>query len=119
MRRRRDQEGALSAEFVGILPLLLLIAIVGWQLLMVVGAGTSAATAARNGSRALSTGESAEAAATRSLPGWLRGSHRVVVSDPTVRVEVAVPLLFPGVTLDNLRISRSASLPRTAGDPWA
>lgn len=112
--RRRREEGSVAAEFVGILPILLVVAVVGWQLLLVVGAGTSTATAARNGSRALSTGEDAVATVERSLPGWLRDGVRVDVDRARrgrVEVEVRVPVLFPGVTSDAFRLSRSAELP--------
>lgn len=110
--RRHDEDGALAAEFVGILPILLVVAAVGWQLLLIVGAGTSAATAARNGSRSLSTGENVEQVIARSLPGWLDDfDHEVRGS--RVDVHVRVPVLFPGVTSDAFRLTRSAELPRT------
>jgi hypothetical protein len=112
--RARREEGSVAAEFVGVLPILLVVAIVGWQLLLIVGAGTSTATAARNGSRALSTGEDVVATAERSLPGWLRDGARVEVDTARrgrVEVEVLVPVLFPGVTSEAFRLSRSAELP--------
>lgn len=113
--RRRSEDGALAAEFVGVLPLVLIVAMIGWQLLLVVGAGTSAATAARNGSRALSNDEDTRVVVERSLPGWLREGHRVDVDPATqggrVDVHVRVPVLFPGITTDAFQLTRSADLP--------
>jgi pilus assembly protein CpaE len=112
---RRREEGSVAAEFVGILPLLLVVAIIGWQLLLIVGAGTSTATAARNGSRALSTDEDHREVVERSLPAWLRDGHVVAVDDngSEVSVQVRVPVLFPGVTAEAFRLTRSADLPRS------
>ncbi len=111
--RRRGEDGSLAAEFVGILPILLIVAMVGWQLLLIVGAGTSAATAARNGSRSLSTGEDVEDVIERTLPNWLRDGFEHDVDRGLVEVHVRVPVLFPGITTDAFRLTRSAELPRT------
>lgn len=113
--RRRSEDGSLAAEFIGVLPLLMIVAVIGWQLLLIVGAGTSAATAARNGSRALSNDEDVRVVVERSLPGWLRDGHRVDVDPATqggqVDVHVRVPVLFPGITTEAFRLTRSADLP--------
>lgn len=118
MRCTRGDDGAMSAEFISILPIVMFVAAIGWQLLVVFGAGTATATAARNGSRSLSTAEDPHAVVERSLPGWLRDDHEVrVIPIPgtervRVEVEVKVPILFPGITADAFQVTRSAELPR-------
>lgn len=117
MTRWRSQEGAYSAEFVALVPLVLLVAIVGWQILTAVSAGSLASNAARNGSRAMSTGDDVSATALRSLPQWLRGggsgatSPRVDVNGSRVAVTVVVPNLSDAVPWNPMRITRTAELP--------
>lgn len=116
MRRwRRDESGALAAEFVGVLPILLLLAIIGWQLLMTTGAASATATAARNGARAASMDQDCAAAVYRTLPGWLPES-RVTPSceGARVTVEAEVPTLFPGGP-SAYTVSRTADLPNMSG----
>lgn len=114
MSRLRRQDGAISAEFVGILPLLLLVAVFGWQMLLFTSAGNSAAAAARNGARAVSTGESVHTVVERSLPSYLREHARVDRrGDGSVRVQVRVPILLRGLSVDDVTLSRSAVLPNT------
>lgn len=124
MRRRED--GSLSVEFLAVLPLLLVMAVAGWQLLTVVSAGTVTSNAARNASRAISTGEDPHSAALRSLPSWLRdsddptvpGTYPAIDVDGTrVTVTVEVPKLLPGVPWDPFHVTRAAELPDTQSAP--
>jgi hypothetical protein len=111
---RRREEGAFSAEFVAVLPLLLIVGAIAWQLPTVFSAGNSAAAAARNGSRAIATGDALDATVERSLPVWLREGHTVRRDGSRVEVEVAVPLVVPAVPWDGFRVSRTAELPDTS-----
>lgn len=118
MIRGTSQEGAYSAEFAALLPLLVAVAIVGWQILTAVSAGSVASNAARNGSRAMSTGDDVTATALRSLPNWLQGDGdgsppTVAVDGTQVTVTVEVPNLFAAVPWDPMRITRTAELPET------
>ena len=117
LRRWRRDDGALSAEFVAVLPLLLLMAIVGWQLITIVSAGSVTANAARNGARAVSLGQSCSQVVNSSLPGWLSPATDISCdtggSSVRVEVEVEVPNLFRGMPWEPFRVSRAAELPRT------
>jgi pilus assembly protein CpaE len=109
---RRDR-GSAAVELVGMLPLLLLAAVLVWQALLVTSVTTAAEHAARNASRAAAMGDAAQPAALAAMPAWLRDDARVQRSGPTaVTVEIGVPLVAPGVS-SPWRISRAAVLPRT------
>lgn len=121
MRAHRE-DGSLSVEFLAVLPLLLLMAVAGWQMLTVVSAGTVTSNAARNGSRAISTGEDPHGAILRSLPSWLAESDdpavpgiypAIAVDGTRVTVTVEVPKLFPGGPWSPFHVTRSAELPDT------
>lgn len=121
---RRREDGSLSVEFLAVLPLLVLMAVAGWQLLTVVSAGTVTSTAARNASRALSLGDDPAAAALGSLPAWLRdsadpgGPYPVVDVDGTrVTVVVEVPSILGAVPWGPFHVTRTAELPDTQTAP--
>lgn len=114
MNRLRGQDGALSAEFVAAIGPLMLVLAFGWQLLLFVAAGNSAAHAARNGSRAAGiSGASCTAAVGDALPSWLRDGATANCMGERVTVDVDVPVLFPGMGLGSFDLQRSAQLPRT------
>jgi hypothetical protein len=50
--------------------------------------------------------------AVDALPGYLRDGARPRTDGSRVTVRVEVPLLFPGLSVDQLTIARSAELPR-------
>lgn len=116
--RGRQEEGATSIEFVALLPLLLAVAAMVWQLLVAGAAASAVENAARDASRVAGRGAApaaVQAQALASLPSWLR-SDGVRISRPggtAVELAVPIPLLFPGLTLDGLRITRRAELPDT------
>lgn len=111
---RQGEDGAFSAEFVAVVPLLLIVAMIAWQALLVVSAGNAAAAAARNGSRAIATGEGASAAVARSLPDWLQDGHQVHRGAEAVEVEVTVPPVVGGIPLGGFTLTREAELPDTS-----
>jgi len=111
----RREDGALSAEFLAALVPLMIVMVFGWQLLLVVAAGNSAANAARNGSRAAGTGQSCQSAVSAAMPNWI-GSSRYTAScgGENVTVRVSVPGLFPNMGW-GFTLTRSARLPDTNG----
>ena len=91
-RLLQDERGAEAIEFVGLLPLVLLMALFAWQMILVGYAGIVAAGAAREGARAAAVDRSVNAAVQAGSAG-LRAE---VVSTSggemrTVRVRVQVP----------------------------
>jgi pilus assembly protein CpaE len=94
MPRARAQEGQATVEFMGLLPVLALVALLGWQAVVAGQATWLAGTAAREAARARALGQDPAAAARRALPPGLRRGLRVTRDgDDGVRVRVAVPVV--------------------------
>src|SRR5215210_5681864 len=98
MPRTGSESGQASVEAVATLPLVLLVAILCWQLVLTGQALWLCAGAARSAARAELVGESARAAARSALPRVLERGLAVerVRGGGAVRVEVRVPLLLRG-----------------------
>ena len=108
-RPRGDAErGSASVEFLGFLPVLLLVALAGVQLGLVAYAGTQAGTAARAAARANDPG-----AGSASVSGWLHPSTSMsgTADSVTATVTVKVPSVLPGISLVD-PVTRSATMPR-------
>lgn len=112
MRRLRCQRGQATVEFVAVLPFLVLVGLVAWQLVLVGHVAWDAAAAARSGARAAVVGRSPVAAARSALPGPLRSGTQVVRRPGgAVRVSVPIPLVVHSWR-SPLRVSAGAALPR-------
>jgi TadE-like protein len=107
----RNARGSVSVELMGFLPLLLIMALLVWQLLLFAWAATSAENAARSASRAVGLGADAKLAAKRALPKPLRPGLRTEVHGDKATVVVRVPILVPGFTDEELAVDRDAELP--------
>jgi pilus assembly protein CpaE len=109
----RRSAGQASIELIGMLPLLLLAALAGWQLLLGAFTATSAQDAARTASRAASLGQDPAAAAQRAISSYLRSGTTATIDSngETVTVRVKVPIVFPGLTSNSFVMSRHAQLP--------
>ncbi len=93
---RSAQRGQAAVELVALLPLLILVALIGWQLAVAGYAWTVASGAARAAARAQEVGAPAAAAALAVLPGRYARAARVRAgADGDVRVRVAVPPVLP------------------------
>ena len=105
LARLSGERGQASVEFAGILPLLLVVIILMWQIGMVGYTFMLAGHAAREGARVLAvdttdTGKDRPYAdkAVEDLPkGWKQGAKVDRPEDNTVRVKLKVPILFPSV----------------------
>jgi TadE-like protein len=94
--RRRAQRGQAAVELVALLPLLILAALLGWQLAVAGYAWTVASGAARAAARADEVGAPARAAALAVMPGrYARGARVDARADGSVRVRVDVPRVVP------------------------
>ena len=89
-----EERGQASVELVAVLPCVLLVAAVVWQLVLVGHTAWLTAQAARAGARAEAVGRDAEAAARSTLPRSLeRGLEVDRAGTGGVRVSVRIPLL--------------------------
>ena len=89
------ERGQASIELVAVLPCVLLVAALAWQLVLVGHTAWLTANAARAGARADVVGRDAKAAARSALPRSLeRGLQVDRGGEGGVRVSVPVPLLL-------------------------
>jgi hypothetical protein len=93
-RLGRDCRGQASAEMVAVLPFVVLVAAIVWQLALAGHTAWVTAHAARAGARAEAVGGDGEAAARSALPGSLERDLRFErTEEGAVRVHVRVPLI--------------------------
>lgn len=100
-RRRQvalNEQGQAALEFTGMLPLLIFLVVVVWQVALWGATVAVSGHAADEAARASAIGNDPTSAATESLPGWLSGGFSVVEGPASVRVTSEVPLLVPGVS---------------------
>jgi TadE-like protein len=110
-KRLSCQRGQASVELLGMLPLLLLGALLVWQLLLAGYAVSSAENAARNASRAEGLGQDGERAARESLSFGLERGSTVEIEGDRATVHVRIPIVAPGIDSEDLTVSRDAELP--------
>lgn len=123
MAEYADEQGVELVEFIGILPLLLVVTLIGFQIFLVGHTMVVAASAAREGARALAVcpREDVAGAIQRASPGYTpeireqsRGgtTSRVVVAlqIPTIRIahfiEERMPKVAASATMRTERCSR-------------
>lgn len=114
MRRRRwraGERGQASVELLAMLPLLLIAALLVWQLLLAGYAVTSAENAARNASRAEALGDDGREVAEESLSFGLDKGAKVEIDGDVASVRVRVPIVAPGFSSRGLTVERDAELP--------
>ncbi|MBB1246521.1 pilus assembly protein [Streptomyces durbertensis] len=113
--------GQATVEFLGMVPLILLLLALCWQFVLVGYTFVLAGDAADRAARASAVGESCQAAAVEAMPGsWASGAS---VSCPghgygevaAATVRLKVPVLFPSVKLP-LTISSRAAAPSEAAE---
>ncbi len=104
----RPDRGSAAIEYLGFLPVLLLVALAGVQLGLVAYTATEAGTAARAAARA-----DDPAAAAASVSGWLhpRTSLDERGDAVTATVTIKVPSVLPGISIVD-PVTRSATMPR-------
>jgi hypothetical protein len=89
-----DERGQASAELIGVLPCLLLAALVAWQLVLAGHTLWLTSQAARVAARAHAVGRDSEEAARSALPRSLEQGLQVRRREGGVRVAVRVPFVL-------------------------
>lgn len=114
--RAADDRGQSAIEFIGFLPLLLLVALAGVQLGLVAYTAAQSGTAARAAARTASqdTGNSPAQAGRQAISGWLADGASFAQQRPdgevTVTATLRIPSVVPGVDFGSVR--RSSTMPR-------
>jgi hypothetical protein len=106
-----EERGQASTELLGMLWWMLLVALAVWQLLLAAWAVDQAANAARTASRVEARDGDGDKAAHWAVSDGLRKGMKVSISGDTAKVSIRVPIVFPGLGDDRLRVERSATLP--------
>jgi hypothetical protein len=104
--RERD-DGQASVELVALVPALVAIALLAWQLLLAGETWWLASTAARSAARAEALGADPRSAALSSLPSNLRAGSRLERRDAGVRLRVPIPAALPGLHLGSVTAAAS------------
>jgi Flp pilus assembly protein TadG len=109
--RRRGDRGQVAIEYLGFIPILLLVGLAAIQLGVVAYAAQQAGTAARAGARAASLRDDAQQACSAAVSGRLAVSCGTSGGADTVTVtaSVTIPSVFPG--LGDFEASRNATMP--------
>ncbi|TVL93894.1 AAA family ATPase [Streptomyces sp. SAJ15] len=117
-RRRGGDRGQVTVEFIGVLPVILVVLIAIWQCVLVGYTYSLAGNAADAGARAAAVGEDCAAAATEDLPDAWTADVSCGAVDGDVRrvtVDLKVPLLFPGAVDFPWHVTGSAGAVEEAG----
>ncbi|EGX59556.1 septum site-determining protein [Streptomyces zinciresistens K42] len=116
-RKARDR-GQVALEYLGFVPVLLLVALAGIQVGLIAYAAQQAGTAARAGARAASLEQSAQAACSNAVSDWLTvtcgaggGGDEV-----TVTAVVRIPSVVPGWQFDPAEKTATMPLDRTGAE---
>jgi pilus assembly protein CpaE len=105
LARLGGERGQSSAEFMGMLPVVILVFLALWQIALIGLTYVSAGHAANDGARKLATNPSdtgddppyRKAAEEDLGPGWRKSAEITKENGVTVSVKLKVPLLIPGV----------------------
>ncbi|MDX2643699.1 TadE/TadG family type IV pilus assembly protein [Streptomyces sp. PA03-1a] len=116
-RRQRDR-GSASLEFLGMLPILLLIALAGVQLGLAAYTAAQAGTAARAAARMAALHDppvSGPVAGTEAVSSWLQDGTQVSTTGDTgdsvqATATVEIPSVLPGLSPGS--VTRTATMPR-------
>ncbi|MEV7077419.1 TadE/TadG family type IV pilus assembly protein [Streptomyces sp. NPDC093516] len=112
-RRVRDR-GQVAIEYIGFLPILLLVALAAVQLGLIAYTAQQAGTAARAGARSASLDGPSEADCKAAVSSWLAGgtscSPPIGGDEVTVTATVQIPSVVPGWDFDPA--VKTATMPR-------
>lgn len=117
LRTRTRDRGQAAIEYLGFLPILLIVGLAGLQLGIAAYAAQQAGTAARAAARALSTDNEnppgPQAAADAAVSGWINPSvhSRTGGGEAFVEVTVSIPSVVPFWDFDP--VVKTATMPLT------
>lgn len=118
LRRRRDRgrhrdRGQVAIEYLGFLPILVIVAMAGVQLGLIAYTAQQAGTAARAGARSASLGQSAQGACAVAVSAWLAGRTDCGAAgggeEVTVTATIGIPSIVPGWDFGQAR--KTATMP--------
>ncbi|WP_328438794.1 pilus assembly protein [Streptomyces sp. NBC_00457] len=109
-RNDRDR-GQVAIEYLGFIPILLLVALAGVQVGLIAYAAQQAGTAARAGARAASLDNSAQSGCVNAISDWLSVSCSEAGGgdEVTVTATVQIPSIVPGWDFDPA--TKTATMP--------
>ncbi|MFF0159088.1 TadE/TadG family type IV pilus assembly protein [Streptomyces sp. NPDC005263] len=107
---RRDR-GQVALEYLGFIPILVLVAMAGVQIGLIAYTAQQAGTAARAGARAASIQESAQEGCANAISDWLSVACSAAEGGDTVTVTatVQIPSIVPGWDFDPAQ--KTATMP--------
>ncbi|WP_399888109.1 TadE/TadG family type IV pilus assembly protein [Streptomyces sp. BBFR51] len=113
VRGRRTDRGQAAIEYLGFLPILIIVGMAVVQLGLIAYTAQQAGTAARAGARSASLRESAESACAAAVSSWLADGTNCPPSyggdEVTVTATVQIPSIVPG--WDFGPATRTATMP--------
>ncbi|WP_217235597.1 TadE/TadG family type IV pilus assembly protein [Streptomyces sp. AC555_RSS877] len=111
-RRARDR-GQVALEYLGFIPILILVAMAGVQIGLIAYTAQQAGTAARAGARAASLDLGAQEGCQNAVSGWLADqtdcSAALGADEVTVTATVQIPSIVPGWDFDPAQ--KTATMP--------
>ncbi|MER7190303.1 TadE/TadG family type IV pilus assembly protein [Streptomyces flaveolus] len=112
-RGRAGDRGQVAIEYLGFLPVLIIVAMAAVQLGLIAYTAQQAGTAARAGARGASLQESAQEACTTAVSDWLADGTNCPPSyggdEVTVTASVDIPSIVPGWDFGDA--TRTATMP--------
>lgn len=118
----RDDRGQTTVEFLGMLPLILLVLVLCWQFVLVGYTFILAGNAADKAARASAVGGDCQAAGQEDLPAAWSSAAQISCPDhsygelATARVALKVPVLFPGSVTFPFTVTSTAASPSEAAE---
>ncbi|MER6976292.1 TadE/TadG family type IV pilus assembly protein [Streptomyces carpinensis] len=99
-RRRKRDHGQVAIEYLGFIPILMLVAVAVIQIGLIAYTAQQAGTAARAGARAASLRQDSRQACAEAVSSWLADGTNCPASygdkDVTVTADVDIPSIVPG-----------------------
>ncbi|MGW8061741.1 TadE/TadG family type IV pilus assembly protein [Streptomyces ziwulingensis] len=113
VRGRTRDRGQAAIEYLGFLPVLIIVAMAAVQLGLIAYTAQQAGTAARAGARGASLDRSAQEACAAAVSGWLADGTRCPSAyggdEVTVTATVGIPSIVPGWDFGDA--TRTATMP--------